>query len=97
MFECVTCIYDVLYREGTSEPPKIETLTYQAVLQNELLGKSISEVPVSGEEREGGRKGGREGGREGREGGREEIKVTSVCMYVCRTHRILSMVSHLPQ
>ncbi len=34
----------MFYRE---EPSKAETLTYQSVLQNELLGKSISEVPVS--------------------------------------------------
>ncbi len=30
-----------------SELPKVETLTYQSVLQNELLGKEITEVPVS--------------------------------------------------
>ena len=36
------------FRDPTdpAEPPRVETLTYQAVLQNELLGKNITEVPV---------------------------------------------------
>ena len=34
------------YSDST-EPPRVETLTYQAVLQNELLGKKVTEVPVS--------------------------------------------------
>lgn len=32
-------------KDTQSEPPKLETLTYQSILQNELLGKSITEVP----------------------------------------------------
>ncbi len=43
---CIISSYFV-YRDLQSEPPKVETLTYQSVLQNELLGKSITEVPVS--------------------------------------------------
>jgi hypothetical protein len=36
------------FRDPTdpAEPPRVETLTYQSVLQNELLGKTITEVPV---------------------------------------------------
>ena len=36
----------VVPRES-ADPPKVETLTYQAVLQNELLGRNITDVPVS--------------------------------------------------
>lgn len=49
MCVCVlTSIHFLFSRvDAQSEPPKVETLTYQSVLQNELLGQSNTEVPVS--------------------------------------------------
>ena len=46
---CATSNHMVLiFRETVqTEIPKVETITYQSVLQNELLGKEITEVPVS--------------------------------------------------
>lgn len=48
--KCVFTLVCLCRKEAapnSSDPPKLETLTYQSVLQNELLGKSITEVPVS--------------------------------------------------
>ena len=44
---CYLSLFNINSKDSQSEPPKVETLTYQSVLQIELLGKSITEVPVS--------------------------------------------------